>query len=365
MWMMILIGVMTAVITGSLYLTVVIARSGFMKKISSRRLVRVLLAFLLIAAVFMALSRLISVVNTIIVFLHMIAFTVLYGLLFKILGMISGRKKDTASLQGLLALVTTLIYLSVGYYLCINVWQTDYNLTTNKQVGSLKAALFADSHIGSTFDGDGFAKHLSTIEAQSPDILFITGDFVDDWSNKKDLQKACQALGKTDFKYGVWLVYGNHDGGFFNSRDFDAKELKRLLTESGVHVLEDECVLVDDRFYVAGRQDASYGDRKDMDQLLSDTDKDKYTIVLDHQPNDYDNEAGHADLVLSGHTHGGQIIPIQLTSVLTGLVDRAYGHENRKGTDFIVTSGISDWELIFKTGTKSEYVILNIRQNPS
>jgi hypothetical protein len=100
-----------------------------------------------------------------------------------------------------------------------------------------------------------------------------------------------------------------------------------------------------------------------MDELLDGVDPNKYIIVLDHEPNDYDNEAASAaDLVVSGHTHGGQLIPITYVGEWFGINDRTYGHENRNGTDFIVTSGISDWEIQFKTGTKSEYVIIEISQ---
>ena len=66
------------------------------------------------------------------------------------------------------------------------------------------------------------------------------------------------------------------------------------------------------------------------------------------------------DLVLSGHTHGGQLIPINRVGELLGANDRTYGRETREGTEFIVTSGISDWALGFKTGTKSEIVMISI-----
>ena len=91
--------------------------------------------------------------------------------------------------------------------------------------------------------------------------------------------------------------------------------------------------------------------------------KDKYIIVLDHEPNDYNNEAAtSADLVLSGHTHGGQLFPVTLLVDWFNINDRTYGYEKRNGTEFIVTSGISDGQIIFKTGTKSEYVIIDISQ---
>ena len=88
---------------------------------------------------------------------------------------------------------------------------------------------------------------------------------------------------------------------------------------------------------------------------------DRYTIVLDHQPADFDAEAqAGAGLVLCGHTHGGQMIPINYLGQWLGVNDLRYGHERRQNTDFIVSSGISDWELLFKTGCHSEYVLIDL-----
>ena len=131
-------------------------------------------------------------------------------------------------------------------------------------------------------------------------------------------------------------------------------------------VLQDDTVLIDDRFYIVGRQDKSvdtdYYKRDDIREITKKLDKDKYIIVLDHQPNDYDNEAeSDADLVLSGHTHGGQLIPITFIGELLKINDSTYGYKKMKNTDFIVTSGISDWSIKFKTGCFSEYVVIDIK----
>ena len=100
-----------------------------------------------------------------------------------------------------------------------------------------------------------------------------------------------------------------------------------------------------------------------MQELMENLDPDKYTIVLDHQPQDYlaQEEAG-ADLALSGHTHGGQLFPLMVIENHINITpdDKVYGHEKRGNTDFIVTSGISDWAIKFKTGCKSEYVMVEI-----
>ena len=98
-----------------------------------------------------------------------------------------------------------------------------------------------------------------------------------------------------------------------------------------------------------------------MEELLEGLDTDRYTVVLDHQPHDYANqEKSGVDLVLSGHTHGGWLFPVNALPELTGTDDKVYGHEKRANTDFIVTSGISEWALKFKTGTVSEYVVIDI-----
>ena len=91
--------------------------------------------------------------------------------------------------------------------------------------------------------------------------------------------------------------------------------------------------------------------------------KGKYVICLDHQPNDYAEEADcKMDLVLSGHTHGGQFWGLGIIGVWMGANDAYYGYERRKNTDFIVSSGIGDWAIDFKTGCISEYIVVNIKR---
>lgn len=365
MWLAILGVVLAACASGGIYMTFAVARFGVVKKLSGdKRWLRLLISFGCIAVMFTIIMLSLSLVNAVIVFLHVMIFFLLFGLGIRIFKAVSG-KSPKINWQGWLALLTSVVYLSVGYYLCNNVWQTDYSLSTKKQIGSLKIALFADSHIGTTFDGDGLAEHIRQIEKQSPDILLIAGDFVDDGTDRESMVKACEALGKANFKYGVWFVYGNHDKGYYGSerRGFTAEDLEAELTKNNVHILKDSYELIDNRFYIVGRQDKSNSERMQISELVKDLDTDKYIIVMDHQPGDYKNEADSpADLVVSGHTHGGQFFPLALLNHIFSFNDRTYGHENTNGTDFIVTSGISDWEISFKTGTKSEYVIINVDQ---
>ncbi|MBQ9188951.1 MAG: metallophosphoesterase, partial [Clostridia bacterium] len=85
------------------------------------------------------------------------------------------------------------------------------------------------------------------------------------------------------------------------------------------------------------------------------------TVMLDHQPNDYAAEAAAGmDLVLSGHTHGGHIFPAGQIGLWIGANDFLYGTTRIGQTDFVVTSGISGWAIPFKTGTFSEYVVIDL-----
>ena len=270
---------------------------------------------------------------------------------------------------GWIALSVTIVALVIGWHLDHKVWQTDYELTTSKNVPNLKVAMFADSHLGTTFDANGFAEHLKKIQAENPDIVVIVGDYVDDGTSKEEMIKATRILGQMQTKYGVYFVAGNHDKGYYGAqyRGFSEQELLDELQKNGIKVLRDESVLLADAFYIIGRRDFSVvkeqgGYRSSMSELTKDLDKSKYMIVLDHQPTDFTNQAkSEVDLVLCGHTHGGQLFPFNQVGKWIKANDLVYGYEKRAKTDFIVTSGISDWAIKFKTGTKSEFVIINLQ----
>ena len=307
--------------------------------------------------------------NAIIVLLHLAVF---WGIAALVQRAVQRRRKQPLRryYAGAAAVLVTVVYLGVGFVQANHVWQKDYTVTTKKAVGSLRAALFADSHVGTTFDGEGLAAHIDRIQAQKPDVVVITGDFVDEDTGREDMVAACRALSRLDTPYGVYFVFGNHDKGLYvnGGRGYSGDDLIAELEKNGVTVLQDESVLIDDRFYLVGRQDASEeldfgGSRAGIAELTGGLDKERYTIVLNHQPVDYDAEADSGvDLVLSGHTHGGQMLPLmQFMRWFHIGDDNVYGPERRQNTDFIVTSGISDWAIQFKTGCRSEYVIIDIQ----
>ena len=356
-------------IAGILYLANRIGKFSFVRRLAKGKKKRsTLFGFLLAAAVTALIWQIWGSMNAIVCVLHLIVFWMVSDGIFALIQKCR-HSSFTRYYAGAAALLFTLCYLSAGWYLAHHVWETGYEIQTDKEVGNLRVAVFSDSHTGTTFHGEGFADHMKTIQAQNPDVVVIVGDFVDDDTSKEDMIRCCEALGEMKTTYGVYYVFGNHDKGYYSPdyRGYDGDDLIAELEKNNVHVMQDDIELIDERFYIIGRQDKSEeyaGGRKTMEELTADLDPEKFSIVLDHQPQDYDAQAAAGvDLVFSGHTHGGQLFPLMTVENHSNLAsdDRVYGYEKRNNTNFIVTSGISDWAIKFKTGCKSEYLLVDIQ----
>lgn len=328
------------------------------RTISLKRVVSFAIVFV-VAAV---LGFTMNTVNMAICMFHLLAIWLIFDGIFALIK--KARKTDFKRYYaGGLAIVFTFAYMTMGWYYAHHVYRTDLLVESSKGVQKLRIAQITDSHVGATFHAKELFQYITEINETTPDILVVTGDFVDDDTTKEDMIESCRALGTAKTKYGVYFVFGNHDKGYYASqRGYSGDELRQELIDNNVIVLEDEAMLVDNRFYVIGRQDSStVRNRKSMSELLQDLDISKYMVVLDHEPQDYDAQTeAKVDLVLSGHTHGGQFFPVNKLGEWTKINDFTYGEEKRDASTFFVSSGIADWSLKFKTGCISEYVIVDV-----
>lgn len=358
-WFVLILVLSLLALSAAVYLVARFHRFSFLAELGKDHpLLSWLLALLPLAL--LGLFLLFNLTTLIVVLLHVTAGFLIFDLIAFLVR--KAGKKTRYDLYGGAALLFTLIYLGIGWIMAHHVFETHYRLTTDKAIGEkLRIVEIADSHLGITLDGEGFAQQMRRIQTLEPDIVVLVGDFVDDDSKADDMLAACRALGELSRSCGVYFVYGNHDDGYFDYRNFSSVQLREALTENGVHILEDEAVTVGESLTLVGRRDRSMSGRLDMASLAEDLDPSKYTVLLDHQPNDYASEAASGvDLVLSGHTHGGHIFPAGQIGLLMRANDRVYGMEERNGTTFIVTSGISGWAIPFKTGTFSEFVVIDV-----
>ncbi len=369
MWMFIFAGMFIAMLAGIIYLISRVYRTEFVKKISkgNKHVGRGLSMAVIVACVILCYLG-IGMINTAIVVVHALCVWIVIDLAAWLI-----KKKSSKAIRYnqvmLVGIVVLCLYFGWGWYRAHHVVRTSYQVSTEKNVDKLKVIQISDSHVGATFDGNGFAKEMEKVQKENPDLVVVTGDFVDDDTSKEDMLLSSQALGKLKTKYGVYFIFGNHDKGYNGSaRGYDADDIIQTLQDNGVTVLQDETVAIGDKYYLIGRQDRSEESlgrsRASMDELVNELDQDKFMIVLDHQPNDFAaQEKSKVDLVLSGHTHGGQFWPINYLGEWMGENDMTYGIRQRGKTTFEVSSGISDWAIKFKTGCKAEYVVLEIETN--
>ncbi|MCI8865367.1 MAG: metallophosphoesterase [Lachnospiraceae bacterium] len=354
---------------GAIYLASRFYRFWLMGKLAKgKKVYRIAASVFTVLLLLLVTGKALGPINAVVCLLHLAVFWLLCDFFFWLLAL-TGKGPSKYYYAGALAILVSVAYLGAGWVMAHHVWRTDYLVITDKIEGDLRVVQVADAHIGTTFSGADFARYVEEIQALEPGLVLITGDFVDDSTSQADMVAACEALGRLNTTYGVYFAFGNHDKGYYGPdiRGYNGNGLIGELEKNRVQVLQDETLLIDGRFYLIGRKDFSeergqQGARASMDQLTQGLDPEKFSIVMDHQPCDYQaQENAGVDLVLSGHTHGGQLIPIGLINPLVSENDKVYGHEKRGDTNFIVSSGISDWEVLFKTGCRSEYVVIEVK----
>jgi predicted MPP superfamily phosphohydrolase len=256
---------------------------------------------------------------------------------------------------GVLALLIVSLF-TFGYFNYRNKQKVELSLTINKAGGAinpLKIVAISDLHLGYNIGKAEFESWLSLINGENPDVILIAGDLVDSNTHPLFEQNFAESVKKLHAKYGVYAVLGNHEyiGNAAKSTAF--------LQSAGITLLRDSVALIDDSFYLVGRDDRSNSNRKPIAELIAPIDKTKPIIMLDHQPTNLKETADNLiDLQLSGHTHNGQIWPL---SIVTNLIfEKSYGYLKKGDSQIYVTSGIGIWGGKFRIGTRSEYVVIDL-----
>jgi uncharacterized protein len=217
-----------------------------------------------------------------------------------------------------------------------------YTLALNKKnplQKELKLAIASDIHLGPTNGARHIERIVKKINALNPDIILLPGDIVDgelDPVIRRDLGKY---LRKFRAKYGVFGITGNHEyiGGMERARDY--------LQEHGIHVLQDSWIEAAG-VCIIGRDDVSsarFGrQRKELVELMQKIDKKKTTILLDHQPKKLSEaQKNGIDIQFSGHTHNGQLWPLNL--IVKRLFEVPVGYKKKGQTHIFVAAGVGTW----------------------
>jgi predicted MPP superfamily phosphohydrolase len=176
-----------------------------------------------------------------------------------------------------------------------------------KQGRELKILLVSDLHLGYIIGKKKFQQWVSLMNAQTPGIILFPGDVSDNHYEPIVQQNLHEEFNRLISRYGVFVVPGNHEHHHKPPTIFE-DYLKRT---TRVHCLRDTSELVEDQFYIVGRDDMTNRNRKSIAELVDGLDRSKPIILMDHQPVGLkEAEDNGITLEVAGHTHSGQFFPV-------------------------------------------------------
>ena len=245
-------------------------------------------------------------------------------------------------------MLVTFIAGNIHYH---NKSRQEINLKTEKHLERpLKIVMLSDVHAGFHNRRNEIGRWVDMINDEHADLVLIAGDLID--GNVRPLREQGTAEEFKRLNAPTVMCLGNHE--YITG----IKEALDLIEETGIKLLRDEAMTIHG-LTIIGRDDRSNRHRKSVSSLTEGTDSTNYTILLDHQPFQLEEaEQNNIDLQLSGHTHRGQVWP--LNWVTHAMYECDYGSWKRGHTNYYVSSGIGIWGGKFRIGTSSEYVVINL-----
>jgi predicted MPP superfamily phosphohydrolase len=259
-------------------------------------------------------------------------------------------------------MAVTFLIVAGGFFNARHLRVRRLNLPIDKKAGallSLDIVLASDIHMGVIVRNSRLQRIEEKINSLQPDLVLFAGDIVDENVPLAEEEKMVETLRSIQAPYGVFSVTGNHEyyGGL-------AKNLE-YLRRGHVTVLEDQAVKVAESFYVIGRKDRTalrFGqDRLPLCRILEEgrVDSRLPLFLLDHQPlNLEEAEECGIDIQLSGHTHNGQLFPLNLINKL--FYELNWGYKKRGSTHYFVSCGAGTWGPPVRTAGVSEIVFLHV-----
>jgi uncharacterized protein len=256
--------------------------------------------------------------------------------------------------------VWTLVLLPlivVGYgrlhYTTLNV--NRYHIQIPKQssmMQHLKVAVASDFHIKSWTDIGFMKRCVDVVNAENVDLLLLPGDLLEGDRQNEQLPEFEKVFHAIETTYGVFASMGNHE-----SHRGDMAE--DFFAASGIVVLRDTAVVIDNAFTLVGRNDGHANNRRTIEELMRTVPSNLPVIVLDHRPTDIEHiSRSGATMLVSGHTHYGQLWPLDLITEL--IYDVSWGYKKIRDTHVFVTSGVQLWGPPVRTTGDSEIMLIDV-----
>jgi predicted MPP superfamily phosphohydrolase len=189
------------------------------------------------------------------------------------------------------------------------------------------------------------------INAEHADFILVAGDIID--ISTRPLVEEEMAKEFRRLNAPVYACLGNHE--YYSNEP----KARRFYQEAGIRLLQDSCA-AEGALCIIGRYDRTNSHRKPTAKILSNLDLRHPIILLDHQPYHLkESERAGVDFQLSGHTHRGQVFPI---NIITDVIyECSHGYHRLGRTHYYVSEGIGLWGGKFRIGSKSEYTVVTLK----
>lgn len=214
----------------------------------------------------------------------------------------------------------------------------------------------ADLHLSKLISPKKVAKIVALANSTNPDIIVLVGDIIDD--KEDNIRDSLDLLKNLKAKYGVYFVLGNHE--FL----FDANKSLDIIEKLGnVTTIVNSNITIDDNINLIGISDMSGFNAgylvPDITKAMQNTNPSLPNILLSHQPNAIYMVDSTIDLMLSGHTHGGQIFPFNFIVYLGNPF--LYGLKIINDVKVYITKGASVAVTYARIGANSEINLIKLK----
>jgi len=222
-----------------------------------------------------------------------------------------------------------------------------------------RVAQVSDVHHSSLVSADEVRRVVALANSARCDLVALTGDYTT--ASRKYVEPCAEILAGLAAPHGVWAVLGNHD------HHTDPLLTRQALKSRGINLLDNANTRLrrgGDELQLAGVGDWSWVDA-DWGRAFAGVDRARPSLLLSHQPSVFDRpETEGVSLILSGHTHGGQVNLPVIGAPVSHLNEFKYvrGRFERGTTQLFVTRGTGTIGVPLRLGARPEVAVLRLRR---
>ena len=279
--------------------------------------------------------------------------------IFKIAGHASWNwdpsNSDKLNKANILVILFTLVFC------CYAAWQAtklpnvvEINLSSDKITSSLRIAQISDLHLSRMSSVDRVRDVVSQVNLLNPDVIVLTGDIIDDKIEK--ITPFLEQLRELSAPYGVFVVMGGQE---FHNNVYEAK--KAFENNRMTFLFNGGVTIKNANIFISGVPDYStMSERINLWRTIYKSKKSNYHVLLSHSPLIVEALSKELfDLVLAGHTHGGQFFPVHW--FMQKVDHYLAGHYVVNGIDLFVSRGAGTWGPKMRLFAPADVAVFNLK----